>query len=203
MEKAGDYPDIVIGCVGGGSNMAGLAFPFIGETLRTGRKTRFMAVEPAASPSLTKGIFAYDFGDTVGVTPLMKMHTLGHTFTPPAIHAGGLRYHGMSPLISQLYEDGMIEARAYAQNAAFEAATMFARSEGIVPTPESSHAIRAAIDEALQAKETGSEPVILFNLSGHGHFDMAAYDAYFAGHLRDFELPESELSTAQRHLPRI
>lgn len=203
MEKAGDYPDIVIGCVGGGSNMAGLAFPFIGETLRTGRKTRFMAVEPTASPSLTKGIFAYDFGDTVGVTPLMKMHTLGHNFTPPAIHAGGLRYHGMSPLISQLREDGIIEARAYPQNAAFEAATMFARSEGIVPAPESSHAIRAAIDEALQAKEAGREQVILFNLSGHGHFDMAAYDAYFAGRLHDLEHPDGEISAAQSQLPQI
>jgi tryptophan synthase beta chain len=201
MERADDYPDIVIGCVGGGSNMAGLTFPFIGETLRKGRRTRFLAVEPTSSPSLTKGLFAYDFGDTVGVTPLMKMHTLGHEFTPPSIHAGGLRYHGMSPLISQLHEDGIIEARAYPQNPVFEAAVTFARSEGIVAAPESSHAIRAAIDEALLAKEKGREEVILFNLSGHGHFDMSAYDAYFAGQLQDLEHPEEAIALAQQHLP--
>jgi len=201
MEKADDYPDVVIGCVGGGSNMAGLTFPFIGAMLRGGRKTRFLAVEPTSSPSLTKGIYAYDFGDTVGVTPLMKMHTLGHNFTPPAIHAGGLRYHGMSPLISQLHEDGIIEARAYLQNPVFEAAVHFARSEGIVPAPESSHAIKAAIDEALQAKAEGKERVILFNLSGHGHFDMSAYDAYFSGSLQDIEHPDAAITEAQRQLP--
>ncbi|HET8910742.1 MAG TPA: TrpB-like pyridoxal phosphate-dependent enzyme [Ktedonobacteraceae bacterium] len=201
MERADDYPDIVIGCVGGGSNMAGLTFPFIGETLRKGRRTRFLAVEPTSSPSLTKGLFAYDFGDTVGVTPLMKMHTLGHEFTPPSIHAGGLRYHGMSPLISQLHEDGIIEARAYPQNPVFEAAVTFARTEGILAAPESSHAIRAAIDEALLAKEKGREEVILFNLSGHGHFDMSAYDAYFAGQLQDLEHPEEAIALAQQHLP--
>ena len=201
MERADDYPDIVIGCVGGGSNMAGLTFPFIGETLRKGRRTRFLAVEPTSSPSLTRGLFAYDFGDTVGVTPLMKMHTLGHEFTPPAIHAGGLRYHGMSPLVSQLHEDGIIEARAYPQNPVFEAAVTFARAEGIVAAPETSHAIRAVIDEALLAKEKGREEVILFNLSGHGHFDMSAYDAYFAGQLQDLEHPDEAIALAQQHLP--
>ena len=203
MEMAGDYPDVVIGCVGGGSNMAGLVFPFIGEALRKGLKTRFLAVEPMACPSLTKGIYAYDFGDTVGMTPLMKMHTLGHNFMPPGIHAGGLRYHGMSPLISQLHSDGIIEAQAYYQNAVFEAAVSFARSEGIVPAPESGHAVRAAINEALQAKEAGQERVILFNLSGHGNFDMAAYDNYFAGKLQDYAYPEEEVAQAQQRLPQV
>ena len=203
MEKADDYPDVVIGCTGGGSNMAGLVFPFIGDALQNQRKTRFMAVEPTASPSLTKGIFTYDYGDTIGATPLMKMHRLGHDFTPPAIHAGGLRYHGMSPLISQLHQDGIIEARAYPQNAVFEAAVTFARSEGIVPAPESSHAVRAAIDEALQAKQSGEERVILFNLSGHGHFDMAAYDAFFSGRLQDLDFADAAIAAAQQQLPVV
>jgi len=202
MEKAQDYPDVVIGCVGGGSNMAGLAFPFIGESLRRGLKTRFLAAEPMACPSLTKGIYTYDFGDTIGMTPLMKMHTLGHDFMPPGIHAGGLRYHGMSPLISQLHSEGIIEAQAYYQNPVFEAAVLFARNEGIVPAPEAGHAIRAAINEALQAKETGQERVILFNLSGHGYFDMAAYDNYFAGKLQDYEYPAEAVALAQQHLPQ-
>jgi tryptophan synthase beta chain len=201
--KADDYPDVVIGCAGGGSNMAGLTFPFIGEALRKGLKTRFVAVEPMACPSLTKGVYAYDFGDTVGITPLVKMYTLGHDFMPPGIHAGGLRYHGMSALVSQLHEEGIIEAQAYHQNAAFSAAVTFARSEGIVPAPESSHAIRSAIDEALKAKEAGEERVILFNLSGHGYFDMSAYDSYFSGQLQDYEYPAEAVAEAQQRLPQI
>jgi len=203
MEMAGDYPDVVIGCVGGGSNMAGLAFPFIGEALRKGLKTRFLAAEPMACPSLTRGVYSYDFGDTIGMTPLMKMYTLGHDFIPPDIHSGGLRYHGMSPLISKLHADGVIEAQAYYQNAAFSAAVQFARAEGIVPAPEASHAIRATIDEALQAKEAGEERVLLFNLSGHGLLDMAAYDSYFAGKLQDYEYPAEAVAEAQQRLPQI
>jgi tryptophan synthase beta chain len=185
MEMAGEYPDIVIGCAGGGSNFGGLAFPFMRERLTGERQTRFLAVEPASCPSLTRGEYRYDFGDSVGMTPLLKMHTLGHEFRPAPIHAGGLRYHGMAPLVSHLYELGFLEARAYPQNPCFEAALQFARTEGIFPAPESSHAIRAAIDEAVAAREAGEERVILFNLSGHGYFDMAAYDAYLAGELVD------------------
>jgi tryptophan synthase beta chain len=203
LQLADDYPDIVIGCVGGGSNFAGLAFPFIGEARKKGLKTRFLAAEPMACPSLTKGVYAYDFGDTVGMTPLLKMHTLGHDFMPPGIHAGGLRYHGMSSLISQLHAEGIIEARAYYQNPVFEAAVQFARAEGIVPAPEAGHAIRSAIDEALKAKEEGQERVILFNLSGHGHFDMAAYDAYFAGKLQDYEYPAEAVTEAQQRMPQV
>jgi tryptophan synthase beta chain len=203
MEMAGDYPDIVIGCVGGGSNFSGLAFPFIGQALRKGLKTQFLAAEPMACPSLTKGIYAYDFGDTVGMTPLMKMHTLGHDFMPPSIHSGGLRYHGMSPLISQLHNEGIIDARAYHQNPVFEAAVQFARTEGIVPAPEAGHAVRATIEEALKAKEAGEERVILFNLCGHGFLDMAAYDSYFAGDLRDFEYPAEAVMAAQESLPQV
>jgi tryptophan synthase beta chain len=203
MERAGDYPDVVIGCTGGGSNFAGLAFPFIGERLRRGLKTRFLAAEPMSCPSLTKGIYAYDFGDTVGMTPLVKMHTLGHDFMPPGIHAGGLRYHGMAPLISQLHEEGVIDARAFHQIPTFEAAVQFARAEGIVPAPESGHAVRAAIDEALKAKESGESPVILFNLSGHGHFDMGAYDSFFAGRLQDYEYPAEAVAEAQKRMPQV
>jgi tryptophan synthase beta chain len=203
FQLADDYPDIVVGCVGGGSNFAGLAFPFIGEARKKGLKTRFLAAEPMACPSLTKGVYAYDFGDTVGMTPLIKMHTLGHDFMPPGIHAGGLRYHGVSSLISQLHAEGIIEARAYYQNAVFEAAVQFARAEGIVPAPEAGHAIRPVIDEALKAKEEGKERVILFNLSGHGHFDMAAYDAYFAGKLQDYEYPAEAVAEAQQRLPQV
>ncbi len=198
MEKAGDYPDIVIGCVGGGSNYAGLAF-----ARRKGLKTRFLAAEPMACPSITRGLYAYDFGDTVGMTPLVKMYTLGHDFIPPGIHAGGLRYHGMSPLVSLLHEEGIIDAEAYHQNAVFQAAVQFARSEGIVPAPESGHAIRAAVDEALKAKESGEERVILFNLSGHGHFDMGAYDAYFSGRLQDYEYPAEAVAAAQQRMPAV
>ncbi|HLY35229.1 MAG TPA: TrpB-like pyridoxal phosphate-dependent enzyme [Candidatus Limnocylindria bacterium] len=185
MEMAGEGPDVVIGCAGGGSNFSGIAFPFLRDRLAGRSSTRFLAVEPASCPSLTKGEYRYDFGDTAGTTPLLKMHTLGNGFKPAPIHAGGLRYHGMAPLVSHLYDQGFIDAVAYRQNECFEAAIRFIRSEGIIPAPESSHAIKAAIDEALQARESGEERVILFNLSGHGHFDMAAYDAYLAGELTD------------------
>jgi tryptophan synthase beta chain len=203
MAKADDYPDIVIGCVGGGSNFAGLAFPFIGEARKKGLKTRFLAAEPMACPSLTRGVYAYDFGDTVGMTPLVKMHTLGHDFMPPGIHSGGLRYHGMAPLMSLLHDEGIVEAQAYHQLSVFEAALQFARAEGIIPAPEAAHAVRAMIDEALQAREAGEERVILFNLSGHGHFDMAAYDAYFAGKLQDYEYPAEAVAAAQMRMPQV
>ena len=185
MEMAGEAPDVVIGCAGGGSNFAGIAFPFLRDRLQGRAQTRFLAVEPASCPSLTRGEYRYDFGDTAGTTPLLKMHTLGNDFRPAPIHAGGLRYHGMAPMVSHLHELGFLEARAYEQNACFEAALQFTRTEGLIPAPESSHAIRAAIDEALDAREAGEERVILFNLSGHGHFDMGAYDAYLAGSLVD------------------
>jgi tryptophan synthase beta chain len=203
LERAGEYPDVVIGCTGGGSNFAGLAFPFVGKKLREGLKTRIMAVEPMACPSLTKGVYAYDFGDTVGMTPLVKMHTLGHDFIPAGIHAGGLRYHGMSPLVSQLHEEGVIEARAYHQNPTFQASVQFARAEGIIPAPESGHAVRAAIDEALDAKAAGDSRVILFNLSGHGHFDMSAFDSYFAGKLQDYEYLAEAVAAAQKRMPQV
>ena len=203
MAKADDYPDVVVGCVGGGSNFAGLAFPFIGEARKKGLKTRFLAAEPMACPSLTKGVYAYDFGDTIGMTPLVKMHTLGHDFIPPGIHSGGLRYHGMAPLMSLLHSEGIVEALAYHQLSVFEAAVQFARAEGIIPAPEAAHAIRAIIDEALQAKEAGEERVILFNLCGHGHFDMAAYDAYFAGKLQDYEYPAEAVAAAQQRMPQV
>jgi tryptophan synthase beta chain len=201
MELAGEYPDVVIGCAGGGSNFAGLAFPFLGEQLRGGRRARFVAVEPESCPSLTRGEYAYDFGDLAGVTPLMKMYTLGHTFVPPGIHAGGLRYHAMAPLVSELYSQGLIEAKAFHQLGCFEAAVQFARTEGIIPAPESSHAIRAAIDEALAAREAGERRVILFNLSGHGHFDLGAYDRYFAGELEDFAYPSELVAAAMGKVP--
>src|SRR2546427_5660352 len=203
LEKADDYPDIVIGCVGGGSNYSGLAFPFIGEARKKGLKTRFLAAEPMACPSLTKGIYAYDFGDTIGMTPLVKMHTLGHDFIPPGIHAGGLRYHGMSPLVSLLHHTGILEAQAFHQIPVFDAAVQFARTEGIIPAPESGHAIRAVINEALEAKKAGQERVILFNLSGHGHFDMAAYEAYFSGKLQDYEYPAEAVAAAQHRMPQV
>jgi tryptophan synthase beta chain len=203
MEIAGAYPDVVIGCVGGGSNFAGITFPFIGERLKQGKKTRFVAAEPLACPTLTKGVYAYDLGDTVGLTPLVKMHTLGHTFVPPAIHAGGLRYHGDAPLVCQLVDSGVVEAVAHAQTKVFDAAVQFARTEGIMPAPESAHAIRSAIDEALAAREAGESRAILFLLSGHGHFDMAAYDAYFAGQLEDYEYPEAAIQEALTHLPAV
>ena len=203
MELAGEEADVVIGCVGGGSNYAGLAFPFLRRRLVEGAKTRFIAAEPEACPSLTRGEYRYDFGDTAATTPLMKMHTLGHTFMPPDIHAGGLRYHAMAPLICHLHELGLIEARAYHQTAVFEAAVQFARTEGIIPAPESAHAVRSAIDEALAAKEAGTKKVIVFNLSGHGHFDMSAYDKYFAGELEDFAYPEAAVREAMKAVPVV
>ena len=203
MAKADDYPDVVVGCVGGGSNFAGLAFPFIGEARKKGLKTRFLAAEPMACPSLTKGVYAYDFGDTIGMTPLVKMHTLGHDFIPPGIHSGGLRYHGMAPLMSLLHSEGIVEAQAFHQLSVFEAAVQFARAEGIIPAPEAAHAIRAIINEALQAREAGEERVILFNLCGHGHFDMAAYEAYFAGKLQDYEYPAEAVAAAQQRMPQV
>jgi tryptophan synthase beta chain len=201
MEMAGDEPDVVIACVGGGSNFAGLAFPFARRVLRGEATTRFVAAEPAACPTLTRGVYRYDFGDTVGLTPLMPMYTLGHDFVPPPMHAGGLRYHGDAPLVCALVKAGVVEARAYRQNETFEAAVKFARTEGIIPAPEAAHAIRAAIQEADQAKEAGEERVILFNLSGHGHFDLAAYDAYLAGTLEDPEFSEQDMEDALARLP--
>jgi tryptophan synthase beta chain len=203
LEMAGDDPDIVIGCTGGGSNFAGIAFPFLGLQLRGGRKRRIIAVEPASCPSLTRGKYAYDFGDTAHLTPLVKMHTLGSTFIPPATHSGGLRYHGMGPMVSHAYELGLIEARAYHQKTCFDAGVQFARCEGIVPAPESTHAVRCAIDEALRCKKEGKGETILFNLSGHGHFDMGAYIAYFEGRLTDQDYDEGELATALAGLPSI
>jgi tryptophan synthase beta chain len=202
FEKADDYPDIVIGCVGGGSNYAGLAFPFMRERF-AGKQTRFIAVEPTACPTLTKGLYAYDFGDTAKMAPVVKMHTLGHTFVPPGIHAGGLRYHGMAPLLCALYDGGYIEAVALPQNPVFEAAVQFARVEGILPAPESAHAIRTAIDEALKAKQEGVSRSILFNLSGHGHFDLGAYDNYLSGKLEDYEYPMEQVQAALADLPQV
>jgi tryptophan synthase beta chain len=201
LELAGEAPDVVIGCVGGGSNFAGVAYPFLRQKLREGTQTRFVAAEPAACPTLTRGRYAYDFGDTVGMTPLMPMYTLGHDFVPPPVHAGGLRYHGDAPGLSALVKEGLVEAKAIAQTAAFESAVQFARCEGIIPGPEPAHAIRAVVDEAEAAKQAGEERVILFNLSGHGHFDMSAYAAYFAGELEDLEMPDEELSAALERLP--
>jgi len=203
MEMAGDYPDIVIGCAGGGSNFAGIAFPFLGEQLRGGKSIRAIAVEPAACPSMTRGQYAYDFGDTGNLTPLTKMHTLGSSFIPPGFHAGGLRYHGMSPLVSHAKELGLLEAVAYHQTPCFEAAVTFARSEGIIPAPETSHAVKGAIEEALRCKREGKAETILFNLSGHGHFDMAAYTEYFSGKLEDKNYDEQKLSDALSRLPQV
>jgi len=203
MQKADEEPDIVIGCVGGGSNFAGLAFPFLGRQFREGGKIRFVAVEPTACPSITRGLYAYDYGDTAKMAPIVKMHTLGHSFVPPGIHAGGLRYHGMAPLISALANAGHIEAVAYPQNAVFAAAVQFARSEGTVPAPETAHAVRAAIDEALRCRESGERKTILFNFSGHGHFDLSAYDAYLSGSLEDYEYPQKEIEQALAALPKV
>jgi tryptophan synthase beta chain len=195
MELAGAFPDVVIGCVGGGSNFAGLAFPFLREKI-AGREIDVLACEPAACPTLTRGVFAYDFGDTSKLTPLVAMHTLGHDFVPAPIHAGGLRYHGVAPLISQLARDGLIRAEAYLQNDVFASAVLFAGSEGILPAPEAAHAIHGTVQAAKAADEAGTERTILFNLSGHGHFDMAAYDKYFAGELEDVDLDEAEIDRA-------
>jgi tryptophan synthase beta chain len=203
MEKAGEYPEVVIGCIGGGSNFGGLALPFVREKLKHGRSTRIIAVEPTAAPTLTRGIYTYDFGDTAQLTPLVKMHTLGSSFIPAPIHAGGLRYHGMAPIVCRLYADGIIEAIAVKQTPVFEAAVRFARAEGIVPAPEAAHAIRVAIDEALRAKEAGKPTTILFNLSGHGLFDLAGFQQYAAGALQDFEYPRAEVDKAIAGLPRV
>ncbi len=201
LEKVGDYPDVVIGCCGGGSNFAGIAFPFVYDKLTKGTKVRAIAVEPSACPTLTKGKFAYDFGDTAGIVPILNMYTLGHDFMPPGIHAGGLRYHGDSPLVSQLYHDGVIEAQAKTQKGCFEAAVMFAKSEGILPAPESSHAIRAAVDEAIKCREAGESKTILFCLSGNGYLDLPSYDAYINGQLEDYEYPDSMIEESLQKLP--
>ncbi|HET9699349.1 MAG TPA: TrpB-like pyridoxal phosphate-dependent enzyme [Burkholderiales bacterium] len=203
MEMANDYPDVIVGCTGGGSNFGGIVFPFLGAQLRGGKRVRIVAVEPAACPSLTRGMYAYDFGDTAHLTPLTKMHTLGSTFTPPGFHAGGLRYHGMAPLVSHVKELGLIEASAYHQRACFEAGVQFARAEGILPAPEANHAVKGAIVEALKCKEEGVSRAILFNLCGHGHFDMQAYMDYFAGKLVDQNYDEAELAMALSGLPSV
>ena len=203
MEMADDYPDIVVGCTGGGSNFAGIAFPFIGAGLRGGKKARIIAVEPSACPSLTRGKYAYDFGDTGKMTPLTKMHTLGSAFVPPGFHAGGLRYHGMAPLVSHAHELGLLEARAYHQTQCFEAGVLFARAEGILPAPEANHAVKGAIDEAVKCREEGTSKAILFNLCGHGHFDMTAYQDFMAGRLEDRDYDEGELAMALSGLPSV
>ena len=203
MGMAGEEPDVIIGCAGGGSNFAGLTFPWLGRTFRGGRKYRVIAAEPEAAPSLTRGTYTYDFGDTAQMTPLIKMHTLGHDFIPEPIHAGGLRYHGMSPLVSLLKEGGHIEAQAVHQRSAFEVGVQFARAEGILPAPEPTHAIRAAVDEALAAREAGEARVILFNLCGHGHFDLSAYERYLDGTLEDYEYPREKVEAALAGLPAV
>jgi len=198
----GDYPDVIVGCCGGGSNLGGVSFPFLQDKIN-GKQLRIIAVEPISCPTLTKGEFRYDFGDTAGLTPLMMMYTLGHDFMPSGIHAGGLRYHADSPLICQLYHDKLIEAIAYGQTACFEAAITFAKSEGIIPAPESSHAIRGAIDEALKAKEEGKQKTIFFNLSGHGYLDLTAYADYLAGKLEDYAYPDEMIKEALKKLPVV
>jgi len=203
MEMAGEEPDVIVGCVGGGSNFAGLTFPFIRRALRGPSSMRFLAAEPAACPTLTRGVYRYDFGDTVGLTPLMPMYTLGHDFVPPPVHAGGLRYHGDAPLLCGLVRAGLVQARAYRQNETFAAALRFARTEGIIPAPEPAHAIRAVIDEAEQAREAGEARVILFGLCGHGHFDLSAYDAYLSGALEDPEFSEADMDAALERLPAV
>ncbi|MCX7912501.1 MAG: TrpB-like pyridoxal phosphate-dependent enzyme, partial [Dehalococcoidales bacterium] len=204
MEMAGEYPDIIIGCVGGGSNFAGLFLPFVRDKILGKKKNlRIINVEPESCPSLTKGVYAYDYGDTAGIAPIAKMFTLGHTFMPPPVHAGGLRYHGMAPLICHLLKLGYVEARAVPQLATFEAGVIFARTEGIISAPETNHAIRVVIDEALKCKESGQSKVILFNHSGHGHFDMGAYDSYLSGKLTDYAYPEEKVKEALKFLPEV
>jgi len=204
LDMAGVYPDVVVGCIGGGSNFAGFAYPFLADKL-TGKSKdlRVVAVEPAAAPSLTRGVYAYDFGDTSMMTPLVKMYTLGHGFIPAPIHAGGLRYHGMASSICELFRHELIEARAVSQLPTFEAGVLFARAEGIVPAPEAAHAVRGAIDEAIRCREEGRSETIAFNLCGHGHFDMSAYERYFAGDLQDFDLPQAEIDQAVGALPKV
>jgi len=200
MDLAGDYPDVVIGCFGGGSNFGGIALPYVPDKL-AGKAVRLLAVEPAACPSLTRGTYTYDYGDVAKFTPLLKMYTLGHDFVPPGIHAGGLRYHGASPLMSNLVHNGMVEARSVLQLPVFEAAVQFARLEGILPAPESAHAIRTAIDEAIMAREEDKPRTILFCLSGHGHFDLGSYDAYLNGRLVDYEHPGAAIAEAMQAVP--
>jgi tryptophan synthase beta chain len=204
MAQVDDYPDIVIGCVGGGSNFAGISSPFAGDKL-TGKHpdVEIIGAEPASCPTLTRGLYTYDFGDVAGLTPLLKMFTLGHDFVPPSIHAGGLRYHGDSPIVSRLVHDGVIRAVSYHQNEVFDAGQMFARTEGIIIAPETSHAVKAAIDEAIKCRQTGEAKSILFNCSGHGHFDMSAYDAFYAGQLVDYEYPEQLIRESLAGLPKI
>jgi len=202
LAQVGDYPDVVIGCCGGGSNLGGIALPFLADKA-TGKEVRLMAVEPKACPTLTKGAFTYDFGDTARMTPLLKMYTLGHNFVPPSIHAGGLRYHGDSPIISLLVREGAMEAAAYYQTEVFEAGLLFARMEGFIPAPETNHAIKAAIDEAIKAKEEGEERVILFNFSGHGLLDLSSYEAFFKGELQDYELSDDEIKRALAELEKL
>jgi tryptophan synthase beta chain len=203
MDMAGEYPDVVIGCVGGGSNYAGLAYPFLRGNLLESRKTRFIAVEPRATPSITKGAYTFDYGDSAKMAPIVKMHTLGHTFVPAPIHAGGLRYHGMAPSMSAFCNAGYIEAVAVPQLSTFEAGILFTRTEGLLPAPETTHAIRVAIDEALDAKEKGEKRIILFNFSGHGFFDLSAYQAYLNGELKDYEYPEEAIREAMKDLPKV
>ena len=203
FEAVGEYPDVLIGCVGGGSNFSGLVFPYVRDKIVDGKDTHIIAVEPRACPSITRGLYRYDFGDTACTTPLFMMHTLGHGFIPAPIHAGGLRYHGMAPLVCHLYELGLIDAVAYFQNEVFAAALSFARTEGFLVAPETAHAVKAAMDEALKCKESGESKVIVFNNSGHGHFDLAAYDNYLAGELVDYELPDEEIQRALASLPQV
>ena len=203
LELAGDYPDVVIGCVGGGSNFAGLALPFVRDKIKSGKKTRIVAAEPAACPSLTRGLYRYDYGDSAGLTPLLKMHTLGHDFMPPPIHAGGLRYHGMAPILCHLYDLGLIEAQSHQQTAVFQSAVLFARTEGHLPAPETAHAIHAAVEEARRCRESGEAKTIVFGASGHGHFDLVSYQKYFAGELTDHEYPEELIRKAQASLPVV
>jgi len=203
MDMAGEYPDVVIGCVGGGSNFSGIAFPFLRENLKQGQRTRLLAVEPCATPSLTRGLYAFDYGDSACMTPIVKMHTLGHDFIPAAIHAGGLRYHGMAPALSALYDAGLVEAVAVHQKAVFESALLFTRTEGILPAPESAHALHAAINEALEARQTGEKKVVLFNMSGNGYFDLTAYSRYLAGELEDYAYPQEDIHSIRQHLPAV
>src|SRR5512139_1839132 len=203
MEMAGEYPDVVIGCAGGGSNFAGFSYPFLWKNFTDGQRARIIAAEPASCPSLTKGKYTFDYGDTAAMAPVMKMHTLGHTFIPPGIHAGGLRYHGMAASVSALVDHGDIEGRAVKQLETFDAAVQFSKAEGIIPAPESAHAVCVAIQEALKCKRDGTKKVIAFCLSGHGHFDMMAYDAYHQGKLQDYEYPQAMVDEAMTHLPKV